>query len=335
MDLTKANDGLVAELLKTRKTMQTQKRRFQSQKTQLESGLRVTQEELDQISVSRATEVQALSTSLKEAQRQALQQRESMLQETRTLKASHEKESEKKDKELEDTQDSHKKYLAKLMNVLETTHKLREKESTRLNDELKAVKKEKDSQIEVLRSEVKALRTKNIRSAGLKDLRTAIDAKSLRRQLTDENKARSNRMAHFEDTLQSLFGLVAESCVLSSEFEDRDIAQVILQQERGASMRAALEQLEDLYRLEEDSQTKISQNSLSLVQDYVAVAEPNRHVRDLQERLDLMHKETHRLQEELRRKKECRRCEIRDKAARAKIHKDSPWNRYAYSSSSR
>jgi hypothetical protein len=72
--------------------------------------------------------------------------------------------------------------------------------------------------------------------------------------------------------------------------------------------------------MEEDSQHKTSQASLELVEEYVAVTEPIRTLQEMKERLANMELETSRLREELREKETCKRCAVRDSAARRRIH---------------
>jgi DNA repair exonuclease SbcCD ATPase subunit len=317
-DLIKANDALVKEVFKYRHETSKQRRKYQSNNVQTAAKLTNTEKDLHRMTASRETEVKALTNTLKESQKQFHEEKKALKYESSLLKEKHSGQVRKLREELQITQESHQEYLTKLMDVLETTHAMREEETTKISAELLAVKREKDNQIMGLQQEVKALRA--MKKGGLRNIRAAVDSRFMQKSLGEGSDSRAHRSAQFDDIAQGLQSLVAETSALPADVSEEEMENVVAQQERGQKMAELIDTLGHLYKMEEDSQHKTSQASLELVEEYVAVTEPNRTLQEMKERLANMELETSRLREELREKETCRRCAVRDSAARRRIH---------------
>jgi hypothetical protein len=278
------------------------------------------EEELDRVTTLRETEAKALEGTIKENEKLFEEERHALKHESALFKEKHSDEVQKLQEELRKTQESHQEYLTKIMNVLETTHAMREQETVRVSAELHAVKQEKDSQIVMLQQEIKALRVKKDGLKVMKNIRSAVDSRAMRKHLEHESDSRARRSAQFDDIVQSLQSLVTASNALPADVDFYDLEEIAAQQERGQKMSENVDILSHLYRMEEDSQAKTSQESLTLVDEYVAVTEPHRTVQELREKLAKMELETSRLSEELREKDNCRRCGVRDAAISRRIH---------------
>lgn len=319
-DLTKANDALVKEVFKYRNDSGKMKRDSQSKNLQASAKLSALAEELNRVQKLRETETKDLKDTIRLNQKLIEEERSSLKREVSLVQEKYSVDVKKLKQELSSAQTSHQEYLTKIMNVLEDTHKMREEETEKISAELRAVKEEKDNEILMLQQEVKALRVKRGGMKVKKEIRAAVDSRAIRKQLEYESDSRGRRSAQFDDIVQDLQSLVAESNALPADVEVYDLEEMAAQQERGQKMSEMVDLLNDLYRLEEDSQDKISQESLTLVEEYVGVTEPHRTVHSLRDKLANLEFENSRLLEELREKAGCKRCAVRDSAARRRIH---------------
>ena len=79
--------------------------------------------------------------------------------------------------------------------------------------------------------------------------------------------------------------------------------------------------LMDVYNIGEARQTSKNEHTLATVNDYIALSEPDEAIRDLRERLSKMELENARMKQELLEKEHCRKCQIRQEAARRRIER--------------
>lgn len=317
-DILKANDTLVKELYKARQEAATAKRKLYSNSVQIESKLINAEEEAERLKAHHENEIKKLQEALKLSQEQKAQELDALKRELRAKKDKQELQKKSMKDELKKAQQSHQEYLSKLMGVLESTHASREQEKSKIAAEVAAIRLEKDKEINRLQEEVNALRA--LQKGGLINVRASLDPRSLQQQLGEEEELRARRSAQFDSLVQTLQSLVTESCALPAYVSERSMKSVIEQQERGQKMTEIIETLNHTYKMEEDSQYKTSQTSLSLLQEYVALTAPKRTMRQMRDRISEMNLEISRLKEELREKEFCKRCGVRDAAAMRRIH---------------
>jgi hypothetical protein len=265
----------------------------------------------------RETEVKALANTLKENQKQFDDERHSLKLKMGVIEEKHSLRVQELHDELRKTQESHQEYLTRLMEVLEATLSMREQETAKISAELHAIKAEKDSQILMLEQEVRALRA---RKGGLQTLKSAVNSRSVREYNRLENDYRTRRSAQFDNIAQSLQSLVAESNALPCEVEDHDLAQVAAQQDRAQNMSEMVDSLHHLFKTEEVAQAKTSQTNIALMEEFVTVSEPQQAIRKLRNQLARMEIEAERLRDELLEKEHCKKCAVREAAARRRLH---------------
>ena len=218
--------------------------------------------------------------------------------------------------ELRRTQDSHHDYLAKLMDVLETTHAARESETARISSELHTVKEEKDSQIRSLQREVETLRHFNRIDAGA--LQNQINSKVtevnvIQRELERNTAVRGHRGIKFMEVSSKLSHLVApENLVAITSARRGRGKKLSVVEEESHRMKKMIRFLEDLYSLEETSQSKVDLEMIRMIDSYKASYEPNRVLSELQLQIKKVESENMRLKEEVKSNVNCSRCESRD-----------------------
>ena len=153
------------------------------------------EEELQCVTSLREIDVKALANALKENQKHSDNEQHALKHETALLKEQHVGQVRKLKTKIRKTQESHQVYLTRLMDVLETTHALREQETASISAELCAAKQEKDSHILMLQQEVRALRAMK---GGSKNIKSAVNSRSMRKHLERESDSRARRSAQFD-----------------------------------------------------------------------------------------------------------------------------------------
>jgi hypothetical protein len=87
-------------------------------------------------------------------------------------------------------------------------------------------------------------------------------------------------------------------------------------------MMEMVETLIDLYTIGEERQTAKTEQALAAVEDYVAVSEPDKAIKDLRKHLAKAELKRESLRQQLAAEKEyCRRCAVRDAAARRRLER--------------
>ncbi len=313
----KANDSLGTEVQAARLEASKATRKLHTIQTELESKLSIANKELEHVKKMHRVRLDELENEVKESQahNQLLQRR---LEEILLRKEKHETERRKLEDELTATKKSHKDQMTKLIDILDKGQCKREDEVVKLTAELLAIRKAKDGQISRLQQEVKALQAS--KEGVPRNIRAALEPRSLQNQLSNEAELRSRRVAEFDDLYQSLQLLITESSVLPRYLSEREMQTVVAQQERGQKMYEMLQSLSHIFKKEEASQHGTSETALCLVEQYVALTEPNRTVLNLNDRLAEADLKICRLLEELRDKEYCKRCAVRDSATQRRRH---------------
>jgi hypothetical protein len=315
-ELTDTNDAVIKEAFKYRSDLKKLKRHQKSEAIQSASKLSVAEEELVRATQSHETEVNALTDILRENEKKFDEERRGYQDEMASMREQHTKDVEALTEELGKTHASHQEYLTELMDTLEKTHTLRVQETEKISKELEVAKAEKDRQIRVLKQEIRLLCA---RKRGLQNAKSAIDVESMRDDFHQESESRARRSAQFDHAVQSLNSLVAESNPLPSDEEDYDIKQIAEQQESAQKMSEIIDMLNVIYKLEEDYRENKNQTALDIIEEFVAVTDPDRTILELKERLSEEEFMAAQLREQLKEKEVCKRCEIRNAAARRRI----------------
>ena len=322
-DLTRANDLLVKEVFKYRHEAGNMRRRHKAKYLQTATKLTVVEKELEQASATHIAEVNRLKQSLKLHQKQAEQEKHSLKHEILLLQEKHEHEVQELREDLGRTQESHHEYLTQLMQILETTQSKREQDTARLSAELNAIKETKDAQIEALQQEVMILRAATNAGVEPEVSRTISSSagspsmevvNNLRKHTEMSMDQRARHTAQFDDTVQSLRSFL-------SKLSSQEMAQGTNQTDACERMEEMVDILDHIYKMEEDSREKADQASFQLMDQYVAVATtPARANFELTQKLSRLESEAAKLREELREKESCKRCAIREAAAKRRIH---------------
>lgn len=317
-ELTKVNDGLVKEVFKLRNETVLLRKKQHATTVQMSSKLCLAEEEIIKMRTKYERKVQGLEAKLKEKETRLVDERQAMDQELALLRENHTSSVRQLKHELRKTQESHKQYLTKLMDVLETTQQIRVDENAKISKELRAIQREKDHQILMLQQEVKVLRA----AKGVEkkvDSSSFIDAQSMKEDLLSNANEIAESSQQFNDAIETLTSLVAASNTLPAAVGKHNMKEVMDQQDRAQEMIEMIEILLQLYSVGEQRQTITNRKSLDLVEDYIAVSEPDDAIRDLREHLAEAELEIDRLRHELREKESCKKCEIREKAARRRM----------------
>jgi myosin heavy subunit len=317
-ELTKANDGLIQEVFKLRHETASLRKKEHASTVQMSSKLCLAEEEIIKMRTKYERKVQGLEAKLKEKESRLVEEKQSMDQELALLRENHTSSVQQLKYELRKTQESHKQYLTKLMDVLETTQKMRKEENSKISKELHAIQREKDHQILMLQQEVKALRA----AKGVEkrvDSSSYIDAPAMKEELISDADEIAENSQQFNDAIETLTNLVAASNTLPAAVGKHNMKEVMAQQDRAQEMIEMIEILLQLYSVGEQRLTTKNKKSLDLVEDYIAISEPDDAIRDLREHLAEAELEIDRLRHELREKEKCKKCEIREKAARRRM----------------
>jgi myosin heavy subunit len=317
-ELTKVNDGLVKEVFKLRSETASLRKKEQATTVQMSSKLCLAEEEIIKMRTKYERKIRGLETKLKEKETRLIDERHAMDQEVAILRENHTSSVQQLKHELRKTQEAHKQYLTKLMDVLEASQQMRVEENAKIRKELSAIQREKDHQILLLQQEVKALRAAN----GVEKVvesSSFIDAQSMKEDLLSNAGEIAESSQQFNDAIETLTNLVAASNTLPAAVGKHNMKEVMAQQDRAQEMIEMIEICLHLYSVGEQRQTIKNRKSLELVEDYIAISEPDDAIRDLRENLAEAELEIDKLRQELREKESCKKCEIRDKAARRRI----------------
>jgi hypothetical protein len=208
------------------------------------------------------------------------------------------------------------------MNVLETTHATREKETGKISAELRAIKKEKVCQILMLQKEIKTLRaTKGIPPRDNENV-PIINAKQMKNEFLSDADEIAKKSQQFNDTVECLTNLITASNALPPAVGPHNMKGVLEQQEAAQRMMEMVKTLIDLYTIgEEERQTAKTEQALAAVEDYIAVLEPDEAIKDLQKHLAKAELKRESLRQQLAEKEYCRRCAVRDDAARRRLER--------------
>jgi myosin heavy subunit len=318
-DLTKANNGLVKEIFKLRQECDLAKKQRQSDALQMDSQFAKVKEEMERTRRKYEKKIQSMEMNALDAQLRFDEEMESKRKEISIMQQKHSDNVEKLRDELRKTQVSHQEYLGKLMRILETTQTLREKETAKISAELRAIKKEKDGQIFMLQQELKAARA--AKGVVINDVepRPLIDAQGMKQQYLQYSDEIVLCSREFNDTVEMITNLIAASHTLPPAVGPHNMAEVAQQQERAQRMMELVGVLIDVYNLGQERQTSQNERSLAAVEDYIALSDPDEAVRDLRERLADTELQNERLRNELQEKGYCRRCAVREEAARRRL----------------
>jgi myosin heavy subunit len=319
VDLTKANDGLVKEVFKLRQECELSKKQRRLDALQMDSQFLRVQEEMKRIRRKYEKKVQTTERKAAEAQRRFEEEVSAKQKEISSLETKYATNVEKLRDELRKTQISHQEYLGKLMNILETTQAMREQETTKISAELRAIKKERDSQIFMLQQELKAARA--AKGVVITDVepKPLIDAQGMKKELLNDADEIATCSREFNDTVEKLTNLITASHPLPPVVGPHNMAEVAQQQESAQRMMEMVGMLIDLYSMGEERQTCKNERSLAAVNDYIALSEPNEIIQELRERLAETELENERLRNELVDKEYCRKCGVREEAARRRL----------------
>jgi hypothetical protein len=322
-DLTKANDVLVKEVFKYKHDAISLRRTHQAKTIQLSAKLEAAELELESVSAAQESEIKALKKSMKETHKLFDGEKQSQNNEHNLLKEKHTSKVRRLKDGRRQTQQAHHDYLTRLMEVLETTHAMREKETARISAELNAVKEEKDSQIIALQKQVEILRSKNQQSS--KKLACVappiVSVTSTRKQLeTNSSVRRELRSGEFDETVQKVKNLITSGDFMCPRVDETGVIDVSAQQDTAEKITGMINFLGQLYNEEETSQGNADFATCELMEQYVAATEPEEAVGGLQQRLSKMELKMAKLREELREKEHCKRCAIREAAARRLTH---------------
>eukprot|EP00934_Nitzschia_sp_Nitz4_P009036 Nitzschia sp. Nitz4//scaffold12_size214221//160354//165484//NITZ4_001523-RA/size214221-snap-gene-0.95-mRNA-1//1//CDS//3329535089//9026//frame0 len=318
-DLISANDSLVREVHRARHDAAALRRKLKATNTEAESQKLARDIDSEKARSALQQQVIELTKALEDSEKQRFSERKKMQEEFTKSEEKHEKQRKILKGELQHAQKSHQDYLTKLMGVLETTQEMHKEEQNQLAIEVSKVRDEKDKQIARLQQEIQALRSKQ--SGDSSRFGASINQDLLKHHIEDESEQRAMRAARFDGMVQSIRSLVGESCALPSYVADSDMKAVIAQQVRGEKMTKIVDAMNAIYKMEESSQHRSGEASLSLIEEYVMLQDPSRTVKQMRDRVLAMDSEIQRLTKELNDKEHCKRCAIRDSAARRRIQK--------------
>jgi hypothetical protein len=321
-DLTKANDVLVKEVFKYKHDALSLRRTHQAKTIQLSTKLEAVEQELESVSAAQQSEIKALTKSMKETQKLFDGEKKSLKNEYNLLKKEYTSQVRRLKDDRRQTQQAHHDYLTGLMEVLETTHAIREKETARISAELNAVKEEKDSQIIALQKQMGILRSKNQQSSKKQAFVAPrkVSVTFIRKQLETKSGRRELRSAQFDETVQQASNLITSGHFMSPRVDATGVIDVSAQQDTVEKITGMINFLGHLYKEEEKSQGNADLATCELMEQYVAATEPEEAVSVLQQRLSKMELKMAKLTEELREKEHCKRCAIREAAARRLTH---------------
>jgi hypothetical protein len=323
-DLTKANNGLVKEVFKLRQECDKAKKQQRMDALQMNSKLEAIEEDKERLRRKYEKKIQSLERRLFENEEQHVEEKKAKDRDVRVLEAKYSDSVATLREELKKTQDSHQKYLAKLMTILETTQSMREKETAKITGELRAIKKEKDGQILMLQQELNAARAAKGIVVSSVAPKMMIDSPRMKKELLSDADRMVECSQKFNDAVEQLTNLITSSHVLPPVVGPHNMAEVLEQQENAQRMMELIGVLMDLYSIGEERQASTNEQALTAVNDYIALSEPDEAIRDLRERLAQVELENARIRQELREKEHCRKCAIREEAARRRIE----WSGY-------
>ena len=320
-DLTKANDGLVREVFKLRQECSEAKKLERMTAVQMGSQLAVAREDNERISRRHQNKIESLQRRLHENEERHVEEKKAKSRDIHVVEAKYNESIATLREELKKTQDSHQHYLTKLMTVLETTQSMRENETAKISAELRAIKKEKDNQILMLRQELKAARAAKGIIVHSVESETMINSRRLKDELLADADGIAECSQQFNDKVEELTNLITSTHALPPVVGPHNMAEVLEQQENAQRMMELIGDLMDVYNIGEQRQTSKNENALAAVNDYIAVSEPDEAIRDLRERLSQVELENARMRHELKEKEHCRKCAIREEAARRRMER--------------
>ena len=309
-DLVRQNDCLFKELHSARLESARQTNSMQKKQNDLEAQVAAAKRELDDSKRLHSLRVSELEKEVKEMESRCAEAQRRHEQDSIVHEQRYNEQKKKMDDEYKLAQESHQKQMTRLVDMIGNGNAKQQSEVVKVTAELLAMRKEKDEEIMMLQHEIKALKAS--KQGSPRSIRAAVDPRYQQAQILKQSTLRSRRATEFDYLFQNLHALMTETCVLPRDVSEQDMVMVIEQQERGQKMYRLLESLGDLYRKEEASQQMTSEEALSLIKQYVSVTEPNRTVLDLNDRLMEAELQVCRLQEELKEKKHCKRCALRD-----------------------
>jgi len=271
----------------------------------------------------RESEIISLQKTIKQSRISCDQEKRVLKDSLQKMEDSHVTEMMRLKDELRRTQDSHHDYLAKLMDVLETTHAARENETARISAELNAVKEEKDAQIIALRREVDTLRKfhktdVNALQGEMKSKVTEVTV--MRRELEESAISRNQRSRRFGEVTRRLSAAVTPDNIVAMTSARRSRGKKLsVVEEEAMKMKKMVRILGELYEMEKNSQVKIDDEALRMLESFMAAAEPNRMTKQLQSQIAHLEASNKLLKEEAKSGSgTCIRCEARDRRRMAK-----------------
>ncbi|KAG7353100.1 myosin head motor domain containing protein [Nitzschia inconspicua] len=318
-DLTKANDGLVKEVFKLRQDCEVVKKQRRLDALQMDSQLTKVQQEMERIRRKYEKKIQTMERRALDTQRKHDAEVTSKQKELSNLETKHTYSIEKLRDELRKTQVSHQEYLEKLMNILETTQAMRETETAKISADLRAIKKEKDDQIFMLQQELRAARAAKGIVINNVEPKYFIDAYGMKSKLNNDADEIAMCSQQFNDTVEKLANLITASNALPPAVGPHNMAEVAQQQDSAQRMMEMVGVLIDLYSVVEERNTHKNEGSLAAINDYIALSEPDETIRELRKRLAEIELQNERLRNELQEKESCRKCAIREEAARRRL----------------
>lgn len=318
-DLTKANDGLVKEIFNLRQECTLAKKQRRLDALQMESQLAKVQEEMERTRRKYEKKIQSMEKKAVDAQHRFDEEMRAKRKEISSTEERYSGNVEKLRDELRKTQVSHQEYLGKLMSILETTQAMREKETAKITAELRAIKKEKDGQIFMLQQELKVARAAKGIVINDVEPKPLIDAKGMKTKFLSDADEIATCSQEFNDTVEKLTNLIAASHTLPPAVGPHNMTEVAQQQESAQQMMEMVGVLIDLYGMGEERQTTQNERSLAAIDDYIALSDPDEAIQDLRERLAEAELQNERLRNELQEKENCRKCAVREEAARRRL----------------
>jgi hypothetical protein len=285
-------------------------RSMRTNQTDLEAQLATAKEELADSKRAHALQISELEKEITELQSRNSETQKRLEQEVIGHEQKFNEQKKKMDDEIKLARECYQKQMTSLVDLIDNGHSKQQREVVKVTADLLAMRKEKDEEIMMLQQEIKALKASM--KGTPRSVRAALDPRFQQSQIEKNSTQRSRRAADFDYISQNLQALVSEMCVLPRHVSELEMEMVIAQQERGQKMYRLLESLCDLYHREEASQRKTSEEALSLIEEYVRVTEPNRTILNLNDRLMEAELQVCRLEEEIKDKKFCKRCAVRD-----------------------
>jgi hypothetical protein len=335
-DLAKANDALVKEVFKYKHEATSLRRSHQAKTIQLSAKLEAAEQELESVFTEQESEIKALKKSMKETQKCFDGEKQALKTEYTLLKEKHTAQVRRLKDDRRQTQQAHHDYLSQLMEVLETTHAMREKETARISAELNEAKEEKDSQIIALQKQVEILRSKNNEQSCKNNEQAFVapppivsssSATSIRKhQLESNTRRREQRSVQFDETVHEVSNLMTSGDFMCPRVDETGVIDVSAQQDTIEKITDMMNFLRQLYQEEEKSQDTTADLATCelMMEQYVPVpvacTEPEQGVSGLKQQLSKMELQMTNLKEELREKEHCKRCAVREAAARRLTH---------------